>query len=273
MKDGCLLSDSEVQNLSTDTILNKLIDPFCLESASGGSYILRVGTIHKPIPENPVIEVAGRNSWTITPGQMAVIVTYEKVHIPDNLIGIVFGTNGMMMKGLLIVNPGIITSGHNREITFYAINFSKTNLFLTEGEPISRIIFLRSEKNVVNPRNLTTDARLDAAIVARERFYSDFEGYFHSLVAPRISTYVREIVGGLVLGTIVFAALISIISVLSPIIAERVQKVPQIQQEIAELKTELSALKSEKTSLLNYKNQQSFHSISNFEPNAPEESR
>jgi len=245
MKNRNLLSDTDIKLFSTKSQKIPLISPIKNENANGGAYALRIGSVHKPSPdEQPTIESGSKKSWTIKPGQMIVIVTLEKVSMPQNFIGTVFGANNIMMKGLLIVNPGIITSGHKREVTFYAINFSKINLLITEQDPIARIVFFCTNKNSVNPRNIYSDVRQDAAITARERFYPDFEGYFHSLVSPRISKYIREIVFGLLLGTVVFAALISTISTLSPIIAERLQDVPKLRKEIVELKKEIYDLKS-----------------------------
>lgn len=243
MKDCCLLSDVEIREKSSGKTGRPLIENFISENAVGGSYILCIGTVHKPVSEKPSRETKHKLSWMVKPGEMVVIVTNEKVNVPNNLLGLVFGTNNMMMKGLLIVNPGIITCGHAREVTFYAINFSKINLLLSEGDAFARIAFLRSGENVVNPRNLTSDAHLDAAVTARERFYQDFEGYFHSLVSPRISKYIRNIVIGLLIGTIAFGAIVSVISVLSPIIAERMQSVPQLRQEVTQLKAELLDIK------------------------------
>lgn len=236
-----VLSDGDIIELCTKQD-QTLIEPFSIDNANGGSYVLRVGSIHKPIFEKPIREFDNKCSWVVKPGQMLLIVTHEKIKMPNDFVGIVFGTNHLTMQGLLIVNPGVITSGHQSEITFYAINFSKNNILLTEGDDISRIMFFQSKENPSNKRNRSVNlsAKQEASRNVKKNFHSDFEGYFKSLWAPLINKSIQKLFIGIVLGTLFFGALITTVSVIGTIIVDRVQSVPQLRQEIEELRKEIS---------------------------------
>ena len=245
MSEFSLLSDDEIKEYSDNQKENPLICDFLPNNCAGGSYVLRIGNIYMPSAEDkPSLELSSRKSWEISAGQMIVVTTLEKLSVPRDKIGFVFGVNTLTSKGLLIVNPGIITSGHERQITFYAINFSKTTLSLSQADDIGRIAFLRSSGNTITSRNVTTDAEHEALKTARERFFSDFEGYFHSLAKPWVSRYFWQILLGLGGGGFAVAIIVAVVSVISPVIAERVSDIPEMQQDLKELRLELDTLRN-----------------------------
>ena len=180
---------------------------------------------------------------------MALVVTEEVVRVPKQCLGIVFGTNRLTQDGLLIVNPGVITSGHSREITFFVMNFSKNELRLWKGDPLARILFLRSgTKNTINPKNVATSAHRDAENVAPRTFFSGFQDLFGELVRETAEKIIKRVWKhvwfAVPTAAFAFLLIVSFIAVIGPTIAERMSGVPGLSDEIGVLRDRITKMEA-----------------------------
>ena len=113
---------------------------------------------------------------------MVLIVTSELLNVPANILGVVFGTNTRTNEGLMIVNPGIITSGHQSRVTFYALNLSKSYLPIEKNSSIARVVFFKTTHNNVTPtkpnKSIEFSAEEKAEALARTRLFPSLKEYF-----------------------------------------------------------------------------------------------
>lgn len=112
------------------------------------SYDLRIGAIYK----DGNIYSREHNSMeniAIKPSEIVTMLTLEEVNIPQNCSGTVFAKNSRSSEGLLILNPGHVDPGYKGPLTICAINLSKEDKILNEGEQLFTLVL--SELNAEVP--------------------------------------------------------------------------------------------------------------------------
>ncbi len=183
-----LLSDQDLKaGLAGNPLVYDESNPNKISStfeANSGTVILHIGCIERQSrfggPEH--------DNSILSPGDMALVLTEEKIHIPNNCVGVVFGTNTRTMSGLLLVNPGIITGGHNDEITFLLTNISKQEIPLAKGKSIARLlVFHYPEENGASNRS-ATDSQHAAKKIVLNTLYPNL----HGLVGSRIEKDLKK---------------------------------------------------------------------------------
>ena len=151
---SCLLSDVDLLALETEDGLH-LIEPTEQELRPGdtnpnsGTYLLRIGRIFLGRAELNAGDIDAATSSTgvrdcwLDSGDVAIVETLETVRLPHKYLGIVFGTNSLTSKGLLLLNPGFITAGHHSTIRFFVVNFGRQKCNLRAENTVARLLVLQ----------------------------------------------------------------------------------------------------------------------------------
>jgi deoxycytidine triphosphate deaminase len=128
------------------------------ERARGCSYDLTVGTIFwegKVIREQP----GSPAQVVVPPGGVIGIFTAEEIALPDDVCATAFAINEMSSKGFLVLNPGHVDPGFKGPLTVKALNVRKTNIAISQGDPIFTVIFQRLDRPTVAYRNASRSDR------------------------------------------------------------------------------------------------------------------
>lgn len=107
---------------------------------------LHIGNIYIPgkkgkEPGSECCPIAG---FSLDSGATAVVVTQEKISLPNNIAGIGFPpSTNMSFKGILMTNPGHIDPGYKGHLHFTLINMGKKKFALNRGEVIVSLLLFR----------------------------------------------------------------------------------------------------------------------------------
>ncbi|MDI6806998.1 MAG: dCTP deaminase [Candidatus Aenigmarchaeota archaeon] len=94
---------------------------------------------YKEITES--VEIGGKASLLIMPGELVNGITQEEVWLPDNICGRILGRSGFARMGLLThLSSGFIHPGSKNRIALEIINLSPVPLAITPGIKICQIV-------------------------------------------------------------------------------------------------------------------------------------
>lgn len=151
LKTGAVLGKTAIKRLSKS---NKLIDPIDPEERSfqPAAYDLRLG--HVILADKYIAwqSAERENSVDLRPGEVATLVSREKLSLPFNINGVIVPRNSWAKRGLLILNAGHIDPGYQGVVTAQAINLAEKPIPLVLGQRYFSAIF-----------TLIADARKDDA--------------------------------------------------------------------------------------------------------------
>jgi deoxycytidine triphosphate deaminase len=244
MDQSLILSDTEIAAFSSpspESGRKPLIDPCVADRINSGTYLLTIGGVYTPLTPGEQGTRENARGMTLEPGMMAIVVSHERLSVPPDLLGIVFGMNRLTREGLMLVNPGVITTGHTREVSLTVINFGRKPVDLLKGGAIARVFFLLTDSgNAKNPGNSETDTYRNAINYARQALHPSFSGHLKEFLDKPY----RELVTGLWinvgLGVVGFGLMLSLVATLSPIIAERALRVPTLERRLDSLQVQLT---------------------------------
>jgi dCTP deaminase len=80
--------------------------------------------------------VASGGQISIPPGQMALLLTEEKIQIPKTALGFISMKSGVKLRGLVNISGFHVDPGYVGHLVFSVFNSSPTPLPLTRGEPL-----------------------------------------------------------------------------------------------------------------------------------------
>ncbi|MFV0225863.1 deoxycytidine triphosphate deaminase [Empedobacter falsenii] len=117
---------------------------FNLENLKQASYELKLGkevylTDNKK--QVKTILTDEKDVITINPGQFALLLTEETVHIPNNLLGFISIKASEKLKGLINVSGFHVDPGFHGKLLFSVYNASPSKIQLTKGSPYFLIWF------------------------------------------------------------------------------------------------------------------------------------
>lgn len=123
------------EELKSEGLIDKGID----ENYDNASYDLRVGNI---------LTVDGEEKLThkIEPNSMIVVVSKEKICLPDNRIGHAFIKTRLSQRGIMANNIGIIDSQYNGYLSTVLTNFGKKPYEINEDDHFLRITVSKFKK-------------------------------------------------------------------------------------------------------------------------------
>ena len=119
-----------------------LIEPFSEESLQPAGYDLRVG--EEAYVEGKVVDVKGEGKVSISPGSYVLVLTLERVKLPDDVMGDMKLRSSLAREGLL-GSFAWVDPGWDGKLTLGIYNASHEVVELEYGERFVQIAFVRLE--------------------------------------------------------------------------------------------------------------------------------
>nr|GEW82230.1 hypothetical protein [Tanacetum cinerariifolium] len=112
------------------------LDTFLPDRIASGAYELSVGTeFFTTNSEKKVkIKLKDGEQFVIKPGQFALLVTKESIHIPNDKLGFISIKAGVKFKGLINVSGFHVDPGFKGKLKFSVYNAGSRDILLTEGQ-------------------------------------------------------------------------------------------------------------------------------------------
>lgn len=144
-----ILSDGEIKKRVTSEKLIEFHDPkqikYCgCELTLGKAVAAKTGEVLS-ITDN-------RRNWfsnvltttkcfVIEPSETKILVTKEKLNMPQDLCATYGQLNRLANKGLMILNTSIVEPGYSGPLSCVLVNFSSQKHALSPGDPIAKLTF------------------------------------------------------------------------------------------------------------------------------------
>ncbi|AEH25477.1 dCTP deaminase [Pyrococcus yayanosii] len=125
-----------------------LIEPFSEESLQPAGYDLRVG--REAFVEGKFIDVEREGVFTIPPGKHALILTLERIKLPDDVMGDIRIRSSLAREGVL-GSFAWVDPGWDGNLTLMLFNASQEHIELVYGERFAQIAFIRLEGPAERP--------------------------------------------------------------------------------------------------------------------------
>jgi len=125
-----------------------LIEPFSKESLQPAGYDLRVGK--EAYVGGKLIDVEKEGKVIVPPGKHALILTLERVKLPDDVMGDMKIRSSLAREGLL-GSFAWVDPGWDGNLTLMVFNASDEPVVLEYGERFVQIAFIRLEGPARNP--------------------------------------------------------------------------------------------------------------------------
>lgn len=92
------------------------------------------------------------DTYKLKPNEFILGSTFEKIHIPHDLVGHIDGKSSIGRLGVFIhVSSGFIDSGYNGNVTLEIYNCSDSEFELYQGMSICQIVFQTLTSPVIRP--------------------------------------------------------------------------------------------------------------------------
>ncbi|WP_209476607.1 dCTP deaminase [Thermococcus stetteri] len=125
-----------------------LIEPFSEESLQPAGYDLRVGT--EAYMNGEVVNVKDAGGLTIPPKTYALVLTLERIKLPDDVMGDMKLRSSLAREGV-IGSFAWVDPGWDGNLTLALFNASNEPVRLDYGERFVQIAFIRLEGPAKNP--------------------------------------------------------------------------------------------------------------------------
>jgi dCTP deaminase len=146
---------------------NILIDPLGEGAIQPASVDLRLGhqfrvfrnsrvpfiDVKQEYPDlTDLVEIDGDTPFILHPGEFALAVTYERVRLPDDIVGRLEGKSSLGRLGLLIHSTaGYVDPGWDGALTLELSNVANLPITLYHKMKVSQISFLRLSEPAEHP--------------------------------------------------------------------------------------------------------------------------
>lgn len=107
--------------------------------------------VKKPFDVTQKVKIRKNGWFVVHPGEFILASTYEKIELPNNLIGILEGRSSLGRLGLIVhATAGMVKPGFKGHLTLEMSNISKLPIKLYPGMRIAQIAFaqMKSSANI-----------------------------------------------------------------------------------------------------------------------------
>jgi dCTP deaminase len=151
LSDRTIRRELEAGNLKIDPLAPDAVQPasvdlrlghqFRVFRNSGIAYI----DVKREYPDlTELVEIAGDQPFILHPGEFALAVTYERVSLPNDIVGRLEGKSSLGRLGLLIHSTaGYVDPGWDGALTLELSNVANLPITLYHRMKVSQISFLR----------------------------------------------------------------------------------------------------------------------------------
>ncbi len=108
--------------------------------------------VKKRFDVTTLVKVKRGGSFVIHPGEFVLASTFEKVVMPDNLVGLLEGRSSLGRIGLIIhATAALVSPGTAAHLTFEMSNISSLPIKLYPGMRVAQIVFAKTTSQVDLP--------------------------------------------------------------------------------------------------------------------------
>ena len=143
-----------------------LIEPFSEESLQPAGYDLRVGG--EAYVNGKILDVKDSGGVTIPPKTYALVLTLERIKLPDDVMGDMKLRSSLAREGL-IGSFAWVDPGWDGNLTLALFNASNESVELKYGERFVQIAFIRLEGPAKNPYRGNYQGSKHLALSKRKR--------------------------------------------------------------------------------------------------------
>lgn len=159
LSDRTIRKELEAGNLEIDPLGPNAIQPASVDLRLGHQFrVFRNSRIpyidvKKDYPDlTELVEISGDEPFILHPGEFALAVTYERVRLPDFIVGRLEGKSSLGRLGLLIHSTaGYVDPGWNGALTLELSNVANLPITLYHGMKVSQISFLQLTEPAEQP--------------------------------------------------------------------------------------------------------------------------
>lgn len=121
---------------------SQLIDPYDPDRVAHGAYELSVGS-EAYVTSNPgdKTKLKEEDKVVVPPGQFGLLITREKVKVPNNAIAFISIRASIKFQGLINVSGFHVDPGYNQQLKFAVYNAGSQAIILDQGQPVFLIWF------------------------------------------------------------------------------------------------------------------------------------
>jgi dCTP deaminase len=128
-----------------------VIEEADLEKCLGpASYELRVGS-YLPSERLDAITLSVGEAVVVQPGEVLPVGTFEKVNLPEDILGFLYLRSSYARRGLLPWSQGIVEPGYRGALTIVIHNHSKNYLPIVGGQRITHLMFSTAAEKTEQP--------------------------------------------------------------------------------------------------------------------------
>jgi deoxycytidine triphosphate deaminase len=155
--------------------------------------------------------------WELGPGETLIVMTRERVTIPDNLCALYAPLHRLAQRGIMLLNPAVVEPAYDGPLSCFLVNFSTQRVQIAPDDPISKIVFhaLSAAPVSLKPMKFATDKYQ----VELSRFASRYPRSFLDVgsIEERAVQKARESVKHWVIGGGILVGLLVLFSTLEPL--------------------------------------------------------
>lgn len=128
---------------------------------------------------------------TLSPGQMAFVITHEELNLSNDVCGTVYSRNMLQKQNILALNAGHVDPGYRGPIMIRLINLRQIEWPLTLGEAVFTVVFHTVEP-VDKDKRQDIRTKADTLLVARQTAAQAFSNPLHDLYTDELRKTFEE---------------------------------------------------------------------------------
>ncbi|MCK9519063.1 MAG: dCTP deaminase [Dehalococcoidia bacterium] len=151
LSDRTIRREIEAGNIGVDPFSPDCIQPASLDLRLGHQFRVFQNSripyidVKKEYPDlTDLVEIEGDTPFVLHPGEFALAVTYERVRLPNYIVGRLEGKSSLGRLGLLVHSTaGYVDPGWDGALTLELSNVANLPIALYEGMKVSQLSFLQ----------------------------------------------------------------------------------------------------------------------------------
>lgn len=159
LSDRTIRREIEAGRIAIDPLGDGAIQPASVDLRLGSQFrVFRNSRIpyidvKKEYPDlTELVEIEGEQPFVLHPGEFALAVTYERVRLPDTVVGRLEGKSSLGRLGLLIHSTaGYVDPGWDGALTLELSNVANLPIALYHGMKVSQISFIQLTEAAKHP--------------------------------------------------------------------------------------------------------------------------
>lgn len=233
-----------------------LIEDFDPRLISNCTYSFRIGRLFEA-GSGDEIQLAtkgqgvrnGRHVKILGPNETAIIETRETINLPQDVMATYSPLNSLASHGLMLLNSSVVEPGYSGPLSCVLVNFSSQDFHLTEGQRITKAVFVRLTRKPAHPKSMVIDKNDYSKMIATSaaRYHRSFLN-IDSIVEKAKTEATAAARKGVVFGGI-FLAVLLIFAQMEPFLTKWLREKTGIVSSTSVIETERKEIALERIRL------------------------